>query len=94
MEGRSFCGALNIKIMDMLARATRIQWKADFYAAPDVKIMDRLVRATRIQWCGEILLRSTRCQNHGKLSWAGTKKVDDDKMDRYRKACRCGQCGC
>ncbi len=29
MEGRSFCGALDVKIMDRLARATRIKWKAD-----------------------------------------------------------------
>ncbi len=29
MEGRSFYGALNVRIMDRLVRVTRIQWWAD-----------------------------------------------------------------
>ncbi len=50
MVGRSFYGALDVKIIERLVPEARILCWADSSKALDVKIMDRLVRETRIQW--------------------------------------------
>ncbi len=52
MVGRSFYGALDVRLMDRLVRVTDQDPMVgrSFYGALDVKIMDRLARATRIQW--------------------------------------------
>ncbi len=51
MEGRSFYRALDVKIMDKLARATMDSMVGrSFSGAVDVNILDRLFGETRIQW--------------------------------------------